>query len=730
MQRIAGNLAARAKVKLNVTPIRAQSGAVEKIEVFVDNKKILVDPGMTILQACALVGVDIPRFCYHDRLSIAGNCRMCLVEVEKSIKPVASCAMPVMKGMKIKTNTDFVKKAREGVMEFLLQNHPLDCPICDQGGECDLQDQAMAFGSDRGRLQSRFDGKRAVEDKDIGPLVKTVMTRCIQCTRCVRFANEVADFPDFGTTGRGSDLQIGTYVEKFFASELSGNIIDICPVGALTNKPYSFMARPWETRKTESVDVMDGLGSNVILTHRTGELLRVIPRINDDINEEWISDRTRFAVDGLRVQRLLQPMIKGTDGQLKPATWEEALYVVATKMHEVPADEKAAVVGGLNDVESMTALKDLFNRFNSENVMTEEEFPTSNGGTDLRANYILNNKVVGIEEADALLLVGTNPRFEAAALNARIRKAFLYSNIEIGVIGAQTNLTYDYEYLGNNAKALDDVLAGKGEFAKKLLSAQRPAIVVGSDMLQGPNGAALLSKLQALSSKLTNANSVVSNVNVLQRWASQVGALDIGYKAGTSTIRKKPIKFLYLLGADEGKVTRQDLAPSAFVVYQGHTGDAGAEMADVIFPGAAYTEKEGTYVNTEGRSQKGYPAVRPPGEARDDWKIIRALSEVARHTLPYDDIVQIRQRMNEVAPHLLRFRDVESPAFGLSLSRQLGQDTGSVDLNVTPKQLELADFYMSNSIARCSSSMAQARKAALAAKENPYMEEMKLHAHA
>nr|CDJ81596.1 unnamed protein product [Haemonchus contortus] len=711
---------------------RAQSTAAapEKIEVFIDDKKILVDPGLTILQACALVGVDIARFCYHDRLSIAGNCRMCLVEVEKSMKPVASCAMPVMKGMKVKTNSEMARKAREGVMEFLLVNHPLDCPICDQGGECDLQDQSMAFGSDRGRLIATYDGKRAVEDKNIGPLVKTVMTRCIQCTRCVRFANEIAAFPDFGTTGRGNDLQIGTYVEKFFASELSGNIIDLCPVGALTSKPYSFTARPWETRKTESVDVMDAIGSNIVLSHRTGELLRVIPKMNDDVNEEWISDKTRWAIDGLKVQRLMSPMMKDQHGVMRQASWEETLFVVAQQFRDTPAELKAAVVGGLNDVESLVALKDLFNRFNCENVCTEEEFPAT---SDLRSNYVMNDSIVGIENTDALLLVGTNPRYEAPVLNARIRKTYLNTDIEIGVIGTDSDLTYDYEHIGNNAKALDDVIAGKTPFAKKFLSAKNPMIIVGSDAVQGVKGADVLAKIQQLADKVRSSGPCDKSrkvVNVLHRWAGQVGALDVGYQAGTAALRKKPIKFLYLLGADEGKVTRQNLDPSAFVVYQGHHGDAGAEMADVILPGAAYTEKEGIFVNTEGRAQRTLPAVNPPGEARVDWKIIRAISEVAGKTLPYDDLKQLRHRISEIAPHLLRLGDIEECNY-LKQGLQLANSTpGPVDVDVTAKQKVLADFYITNVISRNSATMAQAKRAALKDQENPYVETPRLHLHA
>uniref|UniRef100_A0A915AES1 NADH-ubiquinone oxidoreductase 75 kDa subunit, mitochondrial n=1 Tax=Parascaris univalens TaxID=6257 RepID=A0A915AES1_PARUN len=707
-----------------------QTAASDKVEVFIDGRRVLVDPGMTILQACSLIGIDIPRFCYHDRLSIAGNCRMCLVEVEKSMKPVASCAMPVAKGMKVKTNSDFTKKARESVMEFLLVNHPLDCPICDQGGECDLQDQSMAFGSDRSRLQFTYDGKRAVEDKNIGPLVKTIMTRCIHCTRCVRFANEIAGVPDLGTTGRGSDLQIGTYVEKLFASELSGNVIDLCPVGALTSKPYSFLARPWETRKTESIDVMDATGSNIVVSHRGGEVLRVIPRLNEDVNEEWISDKTRFAVDGLKRQRLLTPMVRDMGGPLRECSWEEALFAVASKIRQTHATQIAAVAGPMNDLESLMALKDLMNRFNTELVCTEESFPNVNGGSDLRSNYIMNDGMVAVEEADVLLLVGTNPRYEAPVFNARIRKAYIHSEMEVAVIGADVDLTYDYSYLGDSGKALDDLIAGKGDFAKRLHSAKSPMIVVGSAMLKGSSGAALLTKLQQLADKLHNRSADKSKkiVNILQRNASQVGALDLGYKGGVETILSspKPIKLLYLLGADEGVISRRDLDKEAFVVYQGHNGDSGAEMADVILPGAAYTEKDGIYVNTDGRPQKGYPAVSPPGEARHDWKIIRAISEVAGKKLQYDDIQQLRARISEVAPHLVRFGDIEEATFSKQ-ALQLAED-GTVSSSLRPSQLELADFWMTNAVTRASPTMAECVRAARANKVNPYLDVLKKHA--
>nr|CAI5827530.1 unnamed protein product [Callosobruchus analis] len=417
---------------------RLQSGEVkkpEKIEVFIDDQPVLVEPGTTVLQAAALVGVEIPRFCYHERLAVAGNCRMCLVEVEKSPKPVAACAMPVMKGWRIKTNSEMTKKAREGIMEFLLVNHPLDCPICDQGGECDLQDQSMAFGSDRSRFTDiDFSGKRAVEDKDIGPLVKTIMTRCIHCTRCIRFASEIAGVDDLGTTGRGNDMQVGTYVEKLFMSELSGNVIDLCPVGALTSKPYSFTARPWEIRKIDSIDVLDAVGSNIIVSTRTGEVMRIVPRVNEEINEEWLADKSRFSYDGLKRQRLVTPMIRDNTGELKPVDWEIALLTVAKILYSLQGSNVGAIAGGFADAEALVALKDLLNRLGSEALCTEHTFPLDGSGTDLRSNYLLNNKIANAEEADLVLLVGTNPRFEAPLLNSRLRKAWVHNELEVGYI--------------------------------------------------------------------------------------------------------------------------------------------------------------------------------------------------------------------------------------------------------------------------------------------------------
>ncbi|XP_002742151.1 NADH-ubiquinone oxidoreductase 75 kDa subunit, mitochondrial-like [Saccoglossus kowalevskii] len=691
--------------------------ASQKLEVFIDDKRVLVDPGTTILQACAMVGVEIPRFCYHERLSVAGNCRMCLVEVEKSPKPQAACAMPVMNGWRIKTDSEMTRKAREGIMEFLLVNHPLDCPICDQGGECDLQDQSMAFGSDRSRfVDNKFSGKRAVEDKDIGPLVQTIMTRCIHCTRCVRFGNEIAGVEDLGSTGRGNDIQIGTYVEKMFLSELSGNIIDLCPVGALTSKPYAFTARPWETRKTESVDVMDAVGSNIVVSTRTGEVMRILPRLNEDINEEWISDKTRFAYDGLKRQRLTSPMIKYDEGVLTPCSWEDAFMRISSVLSDVKTNEIAAIAGGMVDAEALMSLKDLLNKMGSESLCTEEIFPMDGAGTDLRSNYLLNTSIAGIEEADLLLLVGTNPRYEAPLLNCRIRKSWRLNDLEVAVVGSKVDLTYTYDHLGDSTTVLKDIVDRKHPFCKKLASAKRPMVVIGSGALQRKDGQAILSAVTNIAQSARASGQVDEGwrvLNVLHRVAGQVAALDLGYKAGVEAIRNNPPKVLFLLGADEGTITRDDLPKDCFVIYQGHHGDSGASMADVILPGAAYTEKVGTYVNTEGRAQQTKLAVTPPGFARDDWKIIRALSEVLGYTLPYDELHEVRDRLTEVSPNLTRYGDVEDANYfkqAEELSKNIKQQLLNTPL--ASQQQSLKDFYMTDTISRASKTMAKCVKAA------------------
>lgn len=613
-----------------------------------------------------MVGVEIPRFCYHERLAVAGNCRMCLVEVEKSPKPVAACAMPVMKGWRIKTNSDMTRKAREGVMEFLLANHPLDCPICDQGGECDLQDQAMAFGSDRSRFTDiNHAGKRAVEDKDIGPLVKTIMTRCIHCTRCIRFASEVAGVDDFGTTGRGNDMQVGMYVEKLFLTELSGNVIDLCPVGALTNKPYSFAARPWEIRKIDSIDVLDALGSNISVSTRTGEVLRILPRENEDINEEWLSDKSRFACDGLKRQRLVTPMLRKPDGEFEAVEWESALITVAQAMRNAPKGKIAAVAGSLVDAEQLIAYKDMLNRMGSELLCTEQKFPTADGtsGTDLRSNYLLNSSIAAVEEADLVLLIGTNPRYEAPLLNTRLRKGYVHREQDIALIGPLVDLSYKYEHLGHSSSIVSDITSGRHPFAQKLKNAKRPLIIVGANALSRADGKAYLSSLQSFAQELKPEEKGWKVWNVLQTNASQVAALDVGYKAGVEEVLAAGPKVLFLLGADSGTINKDNIPKDCLVVYQGHHGDQGAQLAHAILPGAAYTEKQGTYVNTEGRAQQTLVAVTPPGMAREDWKIVRALSEVAGAALPYDTLDELRNRMEDIAPHLVRYGHLEENNF-------------------------------------------------------------------
>ncbi|KAL4711515.1 hypothetical protein ACJJTC_000531 [Scirpophaga incertulas] len=697
----------------------------EKVEVFIDDQPVHVLPGTTVLQAAALAGVEIPRFCYHERLAVAGNCRMCLVEVEKSPKPVAACAMPVMKGMRVKTNSDLTKKAREGVMEFLLVNHPLDCPICDQGGECDLQDQSMAFGSDRSRFTDiHFSGKRAVEDKDVGPLIKTIMTRCIHCTRCIRFASEVAGVDDFGTTGRGTDMQVGTYVEKMLLSELSGNIIDLCPVGALTSKPYSFAARPWETRRIDSVDVLDPLGSNIVVATRTNEVLRILPRTNEEINEEWLSDKSRFACDGLKRQRLVTPMLKDSRGNLTPVEWEDAVVAAASALRDCPPDKILAVGGEMADAESLVALKDLVNRLGGENVCTEQYFPMEGAGTDLRSSYLLNTKIANVEDADFVLLIGTNVRFEAPLLNARIRKAFIHKETDVAFIGPKVDLTYEYMHVGDSASLVKDLASGTSghEVMKRLQSAKRPVVILGADQLKTKEGAALLSYTQELASKLQEnlQEKDWKVLNVLQRTTGQVAALDIGYKPGVGPVLASGPKLVYLLGADAGVVTREALPKDVTVIYQGHHGDQGASIADIVLPGAAYTEKRATYVNAEGRAQQTLPAVTPPGKAREDWKIIRALSEVCGEGLPYDNLDEVRSRLAEISPALVAYGNVQGNNYfaqALALAKSV-QRPVSGKLDVQLKQLE--DFFMTDPISRASPTMAKCVQAVLKQKQSPY----------
>lgn len=696
----------------------------QKIEVFVDDKPVYVEPGTTALHACAEAGVEIPRFCFHERLSIAGNCRMCLVEVERAPKPQASCALPVMPGMKIKTNSPVTKKAREGVMEFLLVNHPLDCPICDQGGECDLQDQSMAFGSDRSRfVDNNFMGKRAVEDKNIGPLVKTIMTRCIHCTRCIRFASEVAGVDDLGTTGRGNDMQVGTYVEKLFKSELSGNVIDLCPVGALTSKPYSFTARPWENRRIDSIDVLDAVGTNIVVSTRAGDVMRILPRVHEDINEEWLADKGRFAYDGLKRQRLVNPMIKNKFGRLVNCDWEDALLHIVEKI--APAGDKVAAIAGPHaDAEALVVLKDFINKLGSESTCTEEIFPMNGAGTDLRSNYLLNSRISGVENADHVLIIGSNPRYEAPLFNARLRKSWLHNDMEVAVLGAPVDLTYTYEHLGMDINTLEGIVNGTHPYSEVLRSAKNPMIIVGSSVLQQEGGQAIHSLAATLAQTLrvtSDAGPEWKVLNVLHRVASQVAALDIGYKAGVDAIRENPPKVLFLLGADENAITRDNLPEDTFIVYQGSHGDHGAAMADVILPAAAYTEKNATYVNTEGRAQQTRLAVTPPGSAREDWKILRALAELSGEHMPYESINDVRSRLSAVAPNLVRYNDVEDANY-FKQAHELAElvKDFSNDVTFTPPQITLKDYYMTDAISRASLTMSKCVKAAMESETAKY----------
>lgn len=676
-----------------------------EVELTIDGKKVKIEAGSALIQACEKAGVTVPRYCYHEKLAIAGNCRMCLVDVERAPKPVASCAFPVGPGMVVRTDTERVKKAREGVMEMLLSNHPLDCPVCDQGGECDLQDQSMRYGRDRSRFHE-IAGKRAVEDKDLGPLVKTSMNRCIHCTRCVRFSNDVAGAPELGTSGRGNDMQIGTYLQKNLNSELSGNVIDLCPVGALTSKPYAFHARPWELKKTESIDVLDALGSNIRVDSRGVEVMRVLPRLNDDINEEWISDKTRFAVDGLKTQRLTTPLVKVGE-KFETATWDEALSSIAQAYNKlnVKGDEFKGVAGDLVDVESLVALKDLANSLGSENLALDTISTPPAHGVDIRSNYLFNSTITGIDEADVILLVGTNPRHEAAVLNARIRKRFLRSELEIGLVGEEFDSTFWVKNLGDNHSALTDAL--KGDFGTKLTQAKRPLIIVGSAITEHPDAGAYFKTIGNFVSKHENfTNAEWNGYNILQRAASHNGAFDVGFVPPSEEVAKTTPKLLWLVGADEIKPS--DIPKDAFVVYQGHHGDVGAQYADVILPGAAYTEKTATYVNTEGRAQSTRASVGPPGVSREDWKIIRAASEYLGAPLPYDDVYEIRHRLGQIAPHLLRHEVVEpTTVSALGIKEQLINN----NKHSTPSDAKLTkaveNFYFTDSISRNSKTMAK-----------------------
>jgi len=679
----------------------------------VDGKEIEVPDHYTLLQAAEEAGAEIPRFCFHERLSIAGNCRMCLVEVKGGPpKPAASCAMGV-RDMRpgpngelpeVFTNTPMVKKAREGVMEFLLINHPLDCPICDQGGECDLQDQAMAFGVDSSRYR---ENKRAVEDKYIGPLVKTIMTRCIHCTRCVRFTTEVAGISELGLVGRGEDAEITTFLEQAMTSELQGNVIDLCPVGALTSRPYAFQARPWELTKTETIDVMDAVGSAIRVDTRGREVMRILPRINEDINEEWISDKTRFVWDGLRTQRLDKPYVRES-GRLRPASWQEAFAAIKAKVDGVEGPRLGAIAGDLAAVEEMWALKRLMGELGSANLDCRQDGAKLNPA-DGRASYLFNTTIAGIENADALLIVGANPRFEASVLNARIRKRWRMGDFPIGVIGENVDLRYETTYLGAGTETLSDLGGANRGFFDTLKGAERPMIIVGQGALAGENGADVLASIAALAREIGAITEGWNGFNVLHSAASRVGGLDIGFVPGesgktTAQMGGGEVDVLFNLGADE-----IEIAAGPFVVYIGTHGDRGAHRADVILPGAAYTEKSGTWVNVEGRAQTGSRASFPPGDAREDWAIVRALSAVLGKTLPFDSLAALRRELYQ-SHAFMRSDRIESadPAVIAGLADR------AKSLGTRMFASNIGDFYLTNPIARASKVMAECSQLAIA----------------
>ena len=663
-------------------------------KIIVNNKEVEFEEGMTILQACELAGAEIPRFCYHERLSIAGNCRMCLVEVEKSLKPVASCAMPAIEGMKIKTNTPFVEKARKGVMEFLLANHPLDCPVCDQGGECDLQDQSLFYGLDNSRYT---ENKRQVQEKYMGPLIKTEMTRCIHCTRCIRFATEVAGIPELGAIGRGEDMEITTYLEKSMESELSANVIDLCPVGALTSKPYAFEARPWDLKKTETIDIMDAVGSNIRVDTYGWEVKRVLPRVNEDINEEWISDKTRYACDGLLKQRLDTPYIR-ENGRLQKSSWSQTLKLLVTKLKSFDPNEVAGLVGDLADLEMIYSFKSFFEKsVGSTNLECRQGRIYIN--PQERMNYIFNSSINGIEDSDFILLVGTNPRLEATILNTRIRKAYINNRLKIYSIGNPGDLTYPYQSIGSNTSVIREIVSGSHEISGKIKKSKKPLVIIGESALYEKTGQYVFETLKSFLFSNNFIRKDWNALNILNQQASRVGAIDLGvYSINEKEnflffdkLDNNDFKFVYLLGADNINFDKKD----KFVVYQGSHGDKGAEIADIILPGAAYTEKNGLFVNLEGKLQNAYKASYPPGDAREDWIIFKDLAKMMKKPLEYNNVKYLRESIN---------KDIQQKINNVVNKTN---EIDFVDENISIKPI---DYYYTNPIARASKIMGECKQ--------------------
>ncbi|MBN2751893.1 MAG: NADH-quinone oxidoreductase subunit G [Rhodospirillaceae bacterium] len=667
----------------------------------IDGLDVDVPAGTSVLQAAEQLGIEIPRFCYHERLPVAANCRMCLVEIEKMPKPVASCAMPVSEGMVVKTQSDVALQARKDVMELLLINHPLDCPICDQGGECDLQDQAVAYGKGRGRYT---DDKRTVTEKNLGPLVKTAMTRCIHCTRCVRFLTEIAGVPELGMMNRGEHAEITTYVEKALTSELSGNIVDLCPVGALTSKPYAFTARPWELKKTESIDVLDAVGCAIRVDTRGNQVMRVLPRLNEDVNEEWLGDKSRHACDGLLKRRLDTPYVR-RNGHLQAVSWPEAFAAIKERLSDLPGAAIAAIAGDLADAESMFALKQLMFALGSPNLDCRQDGAALD--PKVSASYRFNTSIAGIEEADALLIVGSNPRIEAPVLNARIRKRYLKGDFKIAHIGTKADLTYPVQHLGEDVSVFQAIVDGTHPFFETLKSAARPMIILGMGALSRDDGARILGAARHVSEKAGLVVDGWNGFNVLHTAAARVGGMELGFVPGPNGLdtqgilaaaRRGDVQAVWLLGADQIETNSLD---RAFVIYQGHHGDVGAQVADVILPGAAYTEKSGTYLNTEGRVQRTRRAVFPPGEAREDWKIIRAVSEALDHTLPFDTLESLRAALETAIPSFAVL-DVATPGVWGDFG-----ENGALDSGLGALGSAISNYYMTDPISRASPTMAR-----------------------
>jgi NADH-quinone oxidoreductase subunit G len=661
------------------------------LKLKVNNIDVEVEEGLTVLQACEKAGVEIPRFCYHEKLSIAGNCRMCLVEMEKSPKPVASCAMPAAEGMNIKTNTPFVEKARKGVMEFLLANHPLDCPVCDQGGECDLQDQSMFYGVDKSRYK---ENKRSVPEKNMGPLIKTQMTRCIHCTRCVRFATEVAGVPELGAIGRGEDMQITTYLEQSMQSELSANVVDLCPVGALTSKPYVFEARPWELKKTETIDVMDAIGSNIRVDTYDWEVKRVLPIINEDINEEWISDKTRYACDGLLNQRLDTPFIK-YNGKFEKASWEEVYKIIKSKFENTSKEKVCGFVGDLTNMETGYIFKEFFDRtLDSQNY----ESRSDNRFIDIgkRENYLFNSTINGIEESDLIFLIGTNPRYEATILNARIRKSYLNNNTKIISLNDLGDLTYPYESLDGKTKSLKEIFDGNHEISKKIIGANNPMIIIGESLLNLGSSQYFFNSIKNFLTQNKKISEEWNSFNILSCDASTIGNYDLGIINESNNLledlQNHKFDIVYLMGQDNLNFEKKD----EFIIYQGSHGDQGAEIADIILPGSAYTEQDGYFTNLEGKIQKAYKASYPPGDAKEDWQIINELAELMNNRKLFND-------KEELESSMLNY-------INLQKEKQINKEDklNKIDENEFKDEVlkvNVKNYYFSNVIARSSKTM-------------------------